>query len=53
MVRIELVRIELVRLEYKAFLEICEAGFDFLQKLAAAKASEEPATKKIEVSESR
>jgi hypothetical protein len=41
------------RKKYKAFLEICEAGFDFLQKSAAAEASEEPATKKIEVSESR
>ena len=39
------------RKKFKAFQEICEAGFDFLQKSAAAEQQAAPPT--IEISESR
>jgi hypothetical protein len=41
------------RRKYKVFLELCEAGFNYLQKTAAAQASQEQSPKPIEVSESR
>jgi hypothetical protein len=42
------------RKKFKAFQEICEAGFDYLQKTAAAAASAaSPPAPTIEVSDSR
>ena len=41
------------RLKYKVFCDICEAGFDYLQKSAAAKAKQDSAAKTITISDSR
>ena len=43
------------RKKYKAFQEICQAGFDYLQKSAAAEAASaaSPPAPTIEVSDSR
>ena len=41
------------RLKYKVFYDICEAGLDYLQKSAAAKAKQDTAAKTVTTSDSR